>query len=741
MLELAAVNGMAKLHILSGAQEGRVIDLDVERITVGRAPNNTLLFTEGLVSTYHAVFIRECLGYRLRDLNSTNQTRVNGRPITELPLHNGDRLQFGLVEIRYESVGPAAPEHVESTPVSPVTRSQTPHWIGVGILMLAVIVVAIWFRPEPPVTTHSIPPPARPLTPMPVEEPVMVIKAEPEKPPEPVPMMMEPEVKIVTIAPETNLSVAPVVVVAPVKPSPPKVIIQTPVPTPVPVPEPPAAPRTIFESQTPLLAGTPIDTLVLNRLKQLGITPANICSDAVFCRRVFLDVIGTVPTAQEVTDFLDDKSPVKRAQLIDKLLERDEFVDYWAMKWCDLLRVKAEFPVNLWPNAVQSYHHWIHTCIKDNLPYDQFVRQLLTANGSNFRAPPVNFYRAMQNRDPAGIAQTVALTFMGVRFEQWPTDHRDGMAAFFSQVGYKTTAEWKEEIVYYDPGKATNNLWQAATFPDDKPVKWIADRDPRAMFASWLISSRNPWFTKNIVNRVWSWLLGRGIIHEPDDIRPDNPPSNPELLAYLQRELFVHRYDLKYLYRLILNSQTYQLSAIPKSNKPEAEANFAFYPLRRMEAEVLIDALNQITGTTEKYSSPIPEPFTFIPEDQRAIALADASVTSSFLEMFGRSPRATGLESERNNRPTAAQWLHLLNSSHIQQKIQRSQNLQVLARAKTSPREVVNNFYLTILSRYPTDDEIKTALSYSRSGTIAEGATAVDLAWALFNNEEFLYRH
>jgi len=155
----------------------------------------------------------------------------------------------------------------------------------------------------------------------------------------------------------------------------------------------------------------------------------------------------------------------------------------------------------------------------------------------------------------------------------------------------------------------------------------------------------------------------------------------------------------------------------------------------------LIDALNQITGTTEKYSSPIPEPFTFIPEDQRAIALADASVTSSFLEMFGRSPRATGLESERNNRPTAAQWLHLLNSSHIQQKIQRSQNLQALARAKTSPREVVNNFYLTILSRYPTDDEIKTALSYSRYGTIAEGATAVDLAWALFNNEEFLYRH
>ena len=496
-----------------------------------------------------------------------------------------------------------------------------------------------------------------------------------------------------------------------------------------------------FESTAGVAIASPIDGLVFGRLRRLDIPPANLSSDAVFCRRVFLDVIGTLPTAQETRDFLDDKNPGKRARLIDRLLERDEFTDYWAMKWCDLLRVKAEFPVNLWPNAVQSYHHWIRACVKANLPYDRFVRLMLTANGSNFRAPPVNFYRAMQNRDPQGIAQTVALTFMGVRAEKWPSERRAGMLAFFSQIGFKTTAEWKEEIVFYDSSKATNNLWQTAAFPDGKVASLPADRDPREVFADWLITPQNPWFTRNIANRVWSWLLGRGIIHEPDDIRPDNPPSNPELLAYLQRELVEHRYDLKYLYRLILNSKTYQLSAIPKSNKPAAEVNFAFYPLRRLEAEVLIDALNQITGTTEKYSSAIPEPFTFIPDSQRAIALADASVTSSFLEMFGRSPRATGLDSERNNRPSAAQWLHLLNSSHIQRKIEQSQKLLNTARARTSPREIVNNYYLTILSRYPTDDEIKIALGYSHYGTMAEREATVDLAWALLNSDEFLYRH
>ena len=237
------------------------------------------------------------------------------------------------------------------------------------------------------------------------------------------------------------------------------------------------------------------------------------------------------------------------------------------------------------------------------------------------------------------------------------------------------------------------------------------------------------------VNRIWYRLMGRGIVHEPDDFRDDNPPVNPELLALLERELVAAQFDLKHIYRLILNSQTYQLSSIPKSKDPAAADNFACYPLRRLEAEVLIDALCQVTGTTEFYSSMIPEPFTFIPEKQRSIALPDGSITSSVLEMFGRPPRDTGLESERNNRITAAQALHLLNSTHVLQKIRTGPKIQALLESARS-REMADALYLEILSRLPTEEEWG-AVSWecdSRQG----GET---LAWALINSEEFLFRH
>ena len=500
-----------------------------------------------------------------------------------------------------------------------------------------------------------------------------------------------------------------------------------------------------------------IDKLVLGRLEQLGLPPAGLCSDAVFVRRACLDVVGTLPTAQEVRTFLADQDANKRSTLIDRLLEREEFADYWAMKWSDLLRVKSEFPINLWPNAVQAYHRWIRTSIKNNMPYDRFVRELLTASGSNFRVPQVNFYRAVQSREPQALAQAVALTFMGVRPESWPKEKWSDMAVFFSQIGYKHTLEWKEEIVLFDPnhvaqppsaGKESppgagmpRDLSRAAILPNGTKVQLSPDQDPREAFANWLIDAKNPWFARNIVNRIWSWLLGRGIIHEPDDVRPDNPPANPELLAYLERELVASQYDLKHIYRLILTSQTYQLSSVARTDDPKAEANFAFYPVRRLEAEVLIDALCQITGTTEQYSSPIPEPFTFIPEDERSIALADASITSAFLETFGRSPRDTGLESERNNRPTAAQRLHLLNSSHVQRKIEQSGRLQSLLQNKGQPREVIDGLYLTILSRFPTGDELKVVGAYFQSAGANRRGAAIDLVWALINSAEFLYRH
>ncbi len=486
-----------------------------------------------------------------------------------------------------------------------------------------------------------------------------------------------------------------------------------------------------------------IDKLVFAQLDKLGIQPADVCSDAVFVRRAFLDVIGVLPTPKEVTAFLDDKNPSKREALIDSLMKREEFTDYWTMKWCDLLRVKAEFPINLWPNAVQAYDRWVRTAIRENMPYDRFARELLTANGSNFRVGPVNFYRAVQNKTPPGIAQSVALTFLGERTEKWPKEKLAGFSGFFSLVGYKYTQEWKEEIVYFDPAKtnADGIATTSAVFPDGKSVAFLPDADPRTVFADWLITEKNPWFARCVVNRLWYWVMGRGIVEKPDDFRADNPPVNPELLAYLEKELAGSKWDLRHVLKLILNSETYQLSSIPKSDKPEAVANFASYPIRRLDAEVLIDALNQITGTTEKYSSAIPEPFTFIPEEERTVALPDGSITSSFLELFGRPSRDTGLQEERNNTPSSDQELHLLNSSHIRKKIEQGPRILATLRDAKLPRDAVAGLYLLILSRNPTADELQTITDYSQKSNLKPREVGLDIAWALINSPEFLYRH
>jgi len=494
-----------------------------------------------------------------------------------------------------------------------------------------------------------------------------------------------------------------------------------------------------FEQADWAVPAGPIDTAVLATLQARGIEPARPCSDEVFLRRVYLDAIGTLPEPLAVRQFLGDRAPDRRAKLIDALLQREEFADYWGLKWGDLLRVKAEYPINLWPNAVQAYDRWIRDSLRQNKPYDQFARELLTASGSNFRDPPANFYRAIQGRQPSAIAEAVALTFMGSRVATWPADRRAGLEALFSRVAYKKTDEWKEEIVTLDPTPAGP---LEAVLPDGRPVRIEPGQDPRQVFADWLITPDNPWFARNIVNRVWSWLLGRGLIHEPDDIQADNPPVHPEVLAYLEAQLVGAHYDLKHIYRLILNSRTYQQSSIPRSADPAAEALFAQYPVRRLDAEVLADALCWITGSQESYSSAIPEPFTFIPGQERTITLPDGSITSSFLEMFGRPPRDTGLESERSNQPTDAQRLYLLNSGQIQRDLEGSWRLKGLVRfTRGNPSGLVAGLYEIILSRYPTPKEQAAAQTYLRAPGTAPQQAAADLAWALINTKEFLYRH
>ncbi len=515
-----------------------------------------------------------------------------------------------------------------------------------------------------------------------------------------------------------------------------------------------------YELQTPATPANQIDKLVFPRVRNLGIEPV-LCSDAVFVRRAFLDITGTLPSASEAKQFIHDADTRnKRRLLIDRLLERPEFAEYWAMRWGDVLRIKAEFPVNLWPNAAQAYHRWVKASIAVNKPYDDFAREILTSSGSNFRVGPVNFYRAIQNRTPEGIASAVALTFMGERADGWPKGRLSGMAAFFAQVGYKPTREWKEENVYWDPFgaiAATTNSAASQTngppvspapgtarFPDGRSVALPANRDPRDVFADWLVRPEDPWFTRAIANRVWSWLMGRGIIHEPDDIRDTNPPSNAGLLVYLEKELAANDYDPMKLYRLILNSGVYQMTSSPALVEG-AEKEFARYPLRRLDAEVLIDAINKVTGTSDLYTSAIPEPFTYIPQGQPAVSIADGSITSPFLTLFGRSARATGIESERSNKMMPGQALHLLNSSHIQRKIEKGPWLKTIMDSSDDQSEIAMNLYLTVLSRFPTRQELDVVLAFGKPGKkggVSRGRDEwTDIAWALINSSEFLHRH
>jgi len=520
-------------------------------------------------------------------------------------------------------------------------------------------------------------------------------------------------------------------------------------------PEPPAPEpdRSAFElPDTPPVPFNGIDPSVLTALAAKGIKPAPVCSDAVFIRRVYLDVIGTIPKIDEVQAFLADERPDKRALLIDTVLARPEFIDYWALKWSDTLRIKAEFPINLWPNGAMVYHRWIRESLRTNKPFDLFARELLTSSGSDFRNGPANFYRAVQNRDAHTIAEAVGLTFMGVRTGSWANEQRDQMSVFFSRVRYKKTAEWKEDIVYWDDTPLDS---PDIVFPDGTPGRVEPGQDPRVVFTDWLIRPENPWFARNAANRIWFWLFGIGLVQEPDDFRPDNPPSIPPLLDYLADELVKSNYDMRQLYRLILNSRTYQQSSILRSDHPEGALLFAAYPTRPVEAEVVQDMLRQIIGINIDYMSEVPEPFTVIPNWRRTITLADGSITSAFLETFGRPTRDSGVEADRNTRVNVAQRMYFYNSADVANCVEQSGrirgaagNAANAARAEAEKQKepfnyrrfVLDYLWLSFLSRRTTQQEydaIEVMFQQKRS----ENDVYADLIWTLINMKEFSCKH
>jgi hypothetical protein len=516
-------------------------------------------------------------------------------------------------------------------------------------------------------------------------------------------------------------------------------------------------------AQAQATTGThPIDIVVNKKLRALNVEPSALCTDAEFLRRVCIDLMGALPPREKARQFLADPSPGKRARLVEWIFTRPEYADYWAMKWGDVLRIKSEFPSNLWPNAVQAYHAWLRSAIAANMPCDQLTRALLLTSGSNFRDPPVNFYRAMQKRTPEHIASLAAIAFMGVRLEfsaepkhpyaTWTRAQSLGLAAFFTTVKYKPTGEWKEEIVYFSPdwppykapdtGEVIPPAFPGKADPALLPELRIRKGNPLKIFANWLTAPANPWYARHLANRHWAALFGSGITSPVDDVRPSNPPSDPELLDLLAARLTRHKYDLRDLLRFIVTSQTYQRSSLRNPSNRSDDRNWSHYYPRRLDAEVLADAIGGLTGGYESFSSRIPEPLAFWPADFRAVQNPDASVTTGFLQTFGRPARDSSLESERNRSPSISQALYLLNSSGLNGKIQKRDG-GVAALFQKHAQDLpafADECYLALLSRHPAAAE-KSAVAqhFARNGDKLQAAQ--DLVWALINTKEFLYNH
>ena len=506
-----------------------------------------------------------------------------------------------------------------------------------------------------------------------------------------------------------------------------------------------------------LLPKTPVDKILAANWEKNSLSMPKTASDAVFFRRIMLNVAGKLPSPKEVTDFLKDKDKEKRQKLIDRILDSDEYANMMSMRFADMLRIKSEFPINLWPNAVQAYHRKIYGDLKNDRSYREMVMEMLTSSGSNFRYPYANFFRASANRQPEGLAKVTALTFMGIRTEKMKEDDLKKFMAFFSRIRYKSTDEWKEEIVYTDPLPCTV---KARTPNGDSFTISSPEEDPRNVFAKWLLQEDNPYFARAFVNRLWHYYFGKGLIHPADDMpivpiskfrrffgKEEEKCVNTDLLEYLAEEFRKSNYSIKHVSRLILNSRAYQAPSAPmkKENYEKELKYFAVYPLRRMEAEVIVDMLGSAVWMRERYMSVIPEPFTYIPVGRPSVLIDDGSITSGLLDKFGRPSRDSGELSERKNIATDAQRLYLMNSSRLYNAT-KNYGTNVSRWTRKNPTSGINDIYLRLLSRYPEKKEMDKLLKRlppvkNRNFYNVYVKFCQDLAWALVNTKEFLFYH
>jgi hypothetical protein len=484
-----------------------------------------------------------------------------------------------------------------------------------------------------------------------------------------------------------------------------------------------------------------IDTLVNNKLKKLRIEPSGACNDEVFVRRVYLDIIGNLPTADEYARFMVSTLPNKRELLVDELLDRKDFAELWVLKWAELLQIRSSNQVSY--KAMLLYYNWLQEKIAKNVPTDEWVRELLGATGGTFKNPPTNYYQL--ETDILKVTENVAQVFMGMRvqcaqchnhpFDRWTMNDYYGFAAFFSQIGRKGTDDPRELVVFNSGGgdvrhpvggRVMKPKFLGGAEPD------VTGKDRRQVLAAWLASPENPYFAKNLANIVWAHFFGQGIIHEVDDVRISNPASNQELLDELGKKFTSYRYDFKKLVKDICTSQTYQRSTQPTKTNEADTRNFARGPIRRIRAETMLDIISQVTDTKNKFPG--------LPQGARAVQIADGTVSNYFLTTFGRPARETVCSCEVRLEPTLSQSLHLMNGETVASKVAQGNLVGKMLQEKRPPAFVIEQLYHRCLSRAPRPDELQKLLAMVDASQDKKQALE-DVFWAILNSREFMFNH
>jgi len=494
-----------------------------------------------------------------------------------------------------------------------------------------------------------------------------------------------------------------------------------------------------------------IDTLVNAKLRKMRVEPSGLCSDEVFIRRAYVDIVGTLPTPAEQAKFVAAADPKKREKLVDELLGRKEFVEMWVMKFAELLQIRSGNDTMSYKAAL-LYYQWLQDKLARNVPMDQWVRDLLASTGGTFKSPPTNYFQI--TTDALKVAENTAQVFMGVRtqcaqchnhpFDRWTMDDYYGFAAFFSQVARKTGDDPRETIVFTGGGGEVKHplgdrvvvpRYLGAETPD------LKGKDRRAALAAWLTSKENPYFAPNTANIVWSHFFGRGIVEPVDDVRVSNPPSNGELLAALGKQFQAYDYDFRRLVRDICTSRTYQLETRTNPTNESDERNFSHAAIRRTRAEVLLDCIGQVTETKEKFKG--------LPLGARAVQIADGQTTNYFLTTFGRATRETVCSCEVVMQPSLSQALHLLNGDTVHARVQNGGVVKRLFQdQKLGVDQVLTELYVRCYSRKPSPAElakVKALLPQPADGkpVLAEEQVKAlnDVFWAMLNSREFLFNH